>query len=126
MMVGGGGTPPCPAWLGPDWMRAPGRAPSCSVGEPLSGQPSFPLEEGLVSPRTMYRFMYRRPLDMYLDCISSVVFGALGRLVSLCIVSLRRHVSLPVPGAFICSVFKPVGREATEFDTKESWKKNPT
>ena len=72
----------------------------------------FPLEIGLVSPRTDVSFMYRRPLDMYLNCISSVVFGALGRLVSLCIVSLHRHVSLPVPGAFICSVFKPVSIHA--------------
>ena len=65
--------------------------------------------------------MYRRPLDMYLNCISSVVFGALGRLVSLCIVSLYRHVSLPVPGAFICSVFKPVSIHAavsTFFNTE--------
>jgi hypothetical protein len=31
MMVGGGGAPPLAAWLGPDWIRAPGRAPSCSV-----------------------------------------------------------------------------------------------
>jgi hypothetical protein len=30
MMVGGGvGRPPRAAWLGPDWIRAPGRAPSC-------------------------------------------------------------------------------------------------
>jgi hypothetical protein len=28
MMVGGGGAPPLAAWLGPDWIRAPGRAPS--------------------------------------------------------------------------------------------------
>jgi len=25
MMVGGGGAPPLAAWLGPDWIRAPGR-----------------------------------------------------------------------------------------------------
>jgi len=26
MMVGGGGAPPLAAWLGTDWIRAPGRA----------------------------------------------------------------------------------------------------
>ena len=26
MMVGGGGVPPLAAWLGPDWIHAPGRA----------------------------------------------------------------------------------------------------
>jgi len=28
MMVGGGGAPLLAAWLGPDWIRAPGWAPS--------------------------------------------------------------------------------------------------
>ena len=28
MMVGGGGAPPLAAWLGTDWIRAPGPAPS--------------------------------------------------------------------------------------------------
>ena len=28
MMVGGGGAPPLAAWLGTDWIRTPGRAPS--------------------------------------------------------------------------------------------------
>ena len=32
MMVGGRWAPPLATWLGPDWMRAPGWAPSCSVG----------------------------------------------------------------------------------------------
>ena len=30
MMVGGRGAPLLAAWLGPDWMRTPGWAPSCS------------------------------------------------------------------------------------------------
>ena len=32
MMVGGRGAPLLAAWLGTDWMRTPGWAPSCSVG----------------------------------------------------------------------------------------------
>ena len=31
MMVGGREAPLLAAWLGPDWMRTPGWAPSCSV-----------------------------------------------------------------------------------------------
>ena len=46
MMVGGGGAPPLAAWLGPDWIRAPGRAPSCSVGNHFRSRPTTPSGRG--------------------------------------------------------------------------------
>ena len=55
-----------------------------------------PLKMGLISLETMYYLvMYRHSFDvsfMYLKCISSVVFGASGRLVSLCIVYVSCRV----------------------------------
>ena len=53
-----------------------------------------PLKMGLISLETMYLVMYCHSFDvsfMYLKCISSVVFGASGRLVSLCIVYVSRE-----------------------------------
>ena len=42
-MVGGGGTPPLAAWLGPDWIRTPGRAPSYSSRCHFSGRRAHTL-----------------------------------------------------------------------------------
>ena len=64
----------------------------------------FPPKMGTIPPQIMYFLCIVTCFDvsaMYLKCISSVVFGAFGRLVSLCIVyvsSVHSHVS------FLCLV----------------------
>ena len=63
-----------------------------------------PLKMGLISLENHVSFMYRHSFDvsfMYLKCISSVVFGAFGRLVSLCIVYVS---SCMVMYRFLCLV----------------------
>ena len=65
---------------------------------------TFPPKMGPIPPEIMYFLCIVTCFDvsaMYLKCISSVVFGAFGRLVSLCIVyvsSVHSHVS------FLCLV----------------------
>ena len=65
---------------------------------------TFPPKMGTIPPQIMYFLCIVTCFDvsaMYLKCISSVVFGAFGRLVSLCIVyvsSVHSHVS------FLCLV----------------------
>ena len=65
---------------------------------------TFPPKMGPIPPQIMYFLCIVTCFDvsaMYLKCISSVVFGAFGRLVSLCIVyvsSVHSHVS------FLCLV----------------------
>ena len=44
MMVGGGGAPPLAAWLGPDWMRAPGCGTVLIGSTPLSTLNAQPPE----------------------------------------------------------------------------------
>ena len=61
---------------------------------------TFPPKMGPIPPETRYFLCIVTCLNvsaMYLKCISSVVFGAFRRLVSLCIVSVssvHSHVSL--------------------------------
>ena len=87
-----------------------------SYPHPQSGHPAwlaprlvgvrvtFPPKKGPIPPEIMYFLCIVTCFDvsaMYLKCISSVVFGAFGRLVSLCIVyvsSVHSHVS------FLCLV----------------------
>ena len=90
--------------------RFRGRAEFRAVGEtrPKSRcgwvRVTFPPKMGPIPPEIMYFLCIVTCFDvsaMYLKCISSVVFGAFGRLVSLCIVyvsSVHSHVS------FLCLV----------------------
>ena len=91
----GTGTSPSPGG-GVPWAAALGASvnlvPLLWTGvrhHPPGVRAASPLKMGLISLETMYLVMYCHSFDvsfMYLKCISSVVFGASGRLVSLCIV----------------------------------------
>lgn len=78
--------------------------PAVFQNQPRGVRVTFPPKMGPIPPEIMYFLCIVTCFDvsaMYLKCISSVVFGAFGRLVSLCIVyvsSVHSHVS------FLCLV----------------------